>query len=290
MSPATDDASHPQGAGGLRQNRSMRRVLIGVIASAVAAGVIVVGAVCADYGTSIYAEYRLSSNMRKVANLGSDPFVAILAFPFIPQAMRGHYNELEIKANAVDHAMVGTATLEATMYSVDLTYASWLMRPDAKLPVGRLESRIIIDSMHLGRYLGMSDLMVEAPPAETNSATGGTTDSGISSSHGLVFSGTPKSANFDHRVSVSVDLAIAPDDKATLVFTPTGILTGPDTADQTVPDGKRDAVLHAFTGRLPNQRLPFGLAPTSEGARGSDVIIEGVTGGVSITLDGFKQS
>ena len=268
----------------------MRKVLIGVIASSIAVGVIVIGAVGVDYGTSIYAEYRLSSNVRRAAHLGSDPFVAILAFPFIPQALRGHYSELEIKANAVDHAVVGKATLEATMYSIDLTNASWLIRPDAKLPVGRLESRIIIDSMHLGRYLGMSDLMVEAPPAETNNATGGTTESGISSSHGLVFSGTPKSANFDHRVSVSVDLSIAPDDQATLVFTPTGILTGPDTADQTVPDDKRDAVLHAFSARLPNQRLPFGVAPTSEGARGSDVIIEGITRGVSITLDGFKQS
>ena len=268
----------------------MRKLLIGVVGSAVAVGVIVVGAVGADYGTSIYAEYRLSSTVRKVANLGSDPFVAILAFPFIPQAMRGHYNQLEIKANAVDHAPVGKATLEATMYSIDLTYASWLIRPDAKLPVDRLESRIIIDSMHLGRYLGISDLMVEAPPAETNNATGGTTQSGISGSHGLVFSGTPKSANFDHRVSVSVDLAIAPDDQATLVFTPTGILTGPDTADQTVPDDKRDAVLHTFAARLPNQKLPFGVAPTSEGARGSDVIIEGIARGVTITLEGFKQT
>ncbi len=74
------------------------------------------------------------------------------------------------------------------------------------------------------------------------------------------------------------------------MFTPTGILTGPDTADQTVPDDKRDAVLHAFSARLPNQRLPFGVAPTTEGARGSDVIIEGITRGVTITLDGFKQS
>ena len=132
--------------------------------------------------------------------------------------------------------------------------------------------------------------MVEAPPQETNDATGGTTESGISGSHGLVFSGTPKSANFDHRVSVSVDLSIAPDDPATLVITPTGVLTGPDTADQAVPDDKRDAVLHAFNTRLPNQRLPFGVAPTSEGARGSDVIIEGITRGVTVTLDGFKQS
>ncbi len=265
-------------------------MLVGAISVAVAVAVIVVGAVVVDYGASIYAEYRLSTTVRKAANLGSDPFVAILAFPFVPQAMAGRYNELEIKANAVDHAMVGKATLEATMHSIDLTYASWLIRPDAKLPVGKLESRIIIDSMHLGRYLGINDLMVEAPPQETNDATGGTTESGISGNHGLVFSGTPKSANFDRRVSVSIDLSIAPEDQATLVFTPTGILMGPDTANQQVPDDKRDAVLRAFRARLPDQRLPFGVAPTTEGARGSDVIIEGIARGVTITLDGFKQS
>ena len=271
-------------------NMRMRKVLIGLLAAAVAVVVIVIGAVGVDYGTSIYAEYRLSTNVRKAANLGSDPFVAILAFPFIPEAMRRRYNQLEIKANAVDHSMVGKATLEATMHSIDLTYASWLIRPDAKLPVGKLESRIIIDSMHLGRYMGITDLMVEAPPKETNTATGGTTESGISGSHGLVFSGTPKSANFEHRVSVSVDLSIAPDDPATLIFTPTGIVTGPDTANQTVPDDKQAAVLRAFSSRLPNQRLPFAVAPQTVGARGSDVIIEGITYGVTIALDGFKQS
>src|ERR1700730_394225 len=157
---------------GLRDNVRMRKVLIGAAAAATAGAVLVIGAVGVDYGTSIYAEYRLSTSVRKAANLGTDPFVAIVAFPFIPQAMRQHYSQLEIKANAVDHAMVGKATLEATMYSVDLTYASWLIRPDAKLPVGRLESRIIIDSVHLGRYLGITDLMVEAPPKETNTRPG----------------------------------------------------------------------------------------------------------------------
>lgn len=195
---------------------------------------------------------------------------------------------VEIKANAVNHAMVGQATLEATMHSVDLADASWLIKPNATLPIGKLESRIIIDSIHLGRFLGISDLMVEAPPAETNNATGGTTDSGISSSHGLVFTGTPTSAHFDKRVSVAMDLSIA--NTTTLVFTPTEILTGPDTANQRVPDDQRDAVLRAFSGRLTDQKLPFGLTPTSKGARGSDVIIEGITREVTVTLDGFKQS
>jgi hypothetical protein len=32
------------------------------------------------------------------------------------------------------------------------------------------------------------------------------------------------------------------------------------------------------------------VAPTSEGARGSDVIIEGITSGLTITLDGFNRA
>ncbi|MGH3958825.1 mannan chain length control protein LmeA [Mycobacterium sp.] len=268
----------------------MRRVLVGATGVLLAVVLVLIGATGVDFGISIYAEYRLSRTVRDTTHLGSDPFVAILGFPMIPQAMRRHYDELEIKASAVNHPMVGKATLEATLHSIDLTDASWLIRPDAKLPVGKLESRIIIDSVHLGRYLGITDLMVEAPPQDTNDATGGTTESGISSSRGLVFTGTPTSAHFGKRVSVSVDLSIASDDRATLVFTPTGVLTGPDTANQKVPDDKRDAVLGAFRSRLPDQYLPFGVGPTSQGARGSDVIVEGITEGVTITLDGFKQS
>ena len=94
--------------------------------------------------------------------------------------------------------------------------------------------------------MGINDLLVEAPPQETNDATGGTTESGISGSHGLVFTGTPKAADFDEtgqRVGRPVD---GRDDQTTLVFTATGVLTGPGTADQPVPEDKTAAVLAAF--------------------------------------------
>ena len=53
----------------------------------------------------------------------------------------------------------------------------------------------------------------------------------------------------------------------------------------TVPEDKLAAVLAAFTTSLPGQKLPFGIAPTSEGARGSDIIIEGIAEGVTIALE-----
>ena len=73
------------------------------------------------------------------------------------------------------------------------------------------------------------------------------------------------------------------------MFTATDVLTGPGTADQQVPDDKKAAVLAAFNARMPGMKLPFGIKPTSEGARGSDVIVEGIGMGVIVSLDGFRQ-
>ena len=265
----------------------VRKLLIGLI-SAVA--VVAVAAIGADFGAAIYAEYRLARAVRSEARLTFDPWVGIIGFPFISQARNRHYGQIEIRANGVGHPVAGRVSYEATLYDIDLPKDSWLIDTKTPLPVRKVESRIIIDSTHVGRFMGIPDLLVEAPPKETNNPTGGTTESGISSNKGLVFTGTPKAADFDKKVSVAVDLSVAGPEQTTLVLTATGVLTGAGTADQQVPEDKTQAVLDAFTTTLPGQKLPFGLAPTSEGARGSDVIIEGIAEGVTIKLDEFTQS
>lgn len=264
----------------------MRKVVAAAGASVLVGALAAVGV---DTGAAIYAEYQLARHVRSAAGLSFDPWVAILGFPFIPQALRHEYSELEIKAAGVDHPVVGNVTLESTMHEIGLTEASWLMRPDAEIPVGMLESRIIIDSRHLGSFIGIKDLGVQAPAEDTDDPTGGTTESGISGNTGLVLTGTPTKAGFDKLVSVTVDLSLAGPDQTTLVFTPTAIATGPNTADQAVPDDRKDAVLKAFAASVPGQKLPFGLRPTAEGARGSDIIIEGIVEDVTIRLDGFRR-
>ena len=272
----------------MRKNVRVRALLITVIVTVVA---LAAGAVGTDFGTAIYAEYHVARTLRIQAGLSFAPWVGIIGFPFVSQALRHRYTQVEFKASGVEHARVGRASLDATLYSVDLSQASWLLRPNTPLHVGKVESRIIIDSTHLGRFMHINDLMVEAPSKVTNGATGGTTESGISGGTGLVFTGTPpKSADFPNRVSVLVDLSTAGPDNSTLVFTATGVTTGAGTADQRVPKDKMDAVLAAFTTDLPGQRLPFGVAPTHEGARGSDVIIEGIASGATVALDQFRQS
>lgn len=269
------------------QNVRVRKLLLGVLVTVLAVALCAVGA---DFGAAIYAEYRLARSVRTAADLQHDPSVAILGFPFATQAMDRHFDEVEIRANGVDNREVGRASLETTLHEIELPGDSWLVEPDATMRVAKAESRIIIDSTHLGRYMGIPDLLVEAPTQESNDATGGTTESGISSNKGVVFTGTPTAADFHERVSIAVDLEVAGPDQTTLVMTAIGVLTGPGTADQEVPDDKRDAVLAAFTASLPGQKLPFGLAPTAQGARGSDIIIEGIADGVSVALTEFHLS
>src|SRR5436305_1446779 len=81
-------------------------------------------------------------SVRTAAQLSFDPWVSIHGCPFVTHATHDRYNEIEIKASGVDHPVVGKVGLEATLHSVDLTETSWLIGPDAKLPVGELESRI----------------------------------------------------------------------------------------------------------------------------------------------------
>lgn len=271
----------------VRQNDRVRKLLTGVLATILA---VILGGVGTDFGAAIYAEYRLARSVRTAAQLHFDPWASILGFPFITQARAHHYREIEIRANGVEHPVTGRVSLEATLHSIDLTDSTWLIGPDAKLPVDIAESRIIIDSTHVGKFMGIKDLLVEAPQRESNDATGGTTESGISSGNGLIFTGTPTAADFHERVSVAVDLTTGDADGSTLVMTATGVLTGPGTADEPVPEDKTAAVLKAFSNRIPGQRLPFGLTPTTAGARGSDIIVEGIAEGLTVRLDEFRQS
>src|SRR5881397_4062808 len=87
-------------------NMRMRKALTGVAVVLLASVVVLLAALGADFGISIYAEYRLARVVRDKARLGFDPFVAIIAFPLIPQAMRHRYEDVEIKATAADRPVI----------------------------------------------------------------------------------------------------------------------------------------------------------------------------------------
>ena len=96
------------------------------------------------------------------------------------------------------------------------------------------------------------------PPAEPPSRASPAT--------GAWCSPAPRSRRASTEGQHAVDLSIAGPRPTTLVFTATGVLTGPGTADQSVPDDKRPRCWRRSPPPCPGQKLPFGIAPTSEGA------------------------
>ena len=77
-----------------------------------------------------------------------------------------------------------------------------------------------------------------------------------------MFTGTPTQAGFDKPVSVTVDLSVAGADQTTLVFTATGVTTGAGTADQSVPDEKKAAVLRGVQWQPAGAEAAVRGAPT----------------------------
>ena len=205
--------------------------------------------------------------------------------------MRRDYDEVEIRASGVAHPVVGQGLLEATMHSVDLDQTSWLSDPAPSCRSGKLESRIIVDSTHLGRFMGINDLLVEAPPKETNDATGGTDRIGHLGQQGPGLYRHSGVGRLRREVSVSVDLVVAgPGETRSCSPRPACSPARAPPTRQVPETSSRPRCWPRSAPPCPGQKLPFGVAPTSEGARGSDVIIEGITAGVTITLDEFRQS
>ncbi len=240
----------------------MRKLLAGLIATLTT---LVLGAVAVDFGAAIYAEYRLARSVRTAAHLPFDPWASILSFPFIAQAAHHRYKEVEIRATGVDQAITGKVSLEATLHGVDLRDSSWLIGPDATLPVGKLESRIIIDSRHVGGdVMGIKDLQVEAPTAGVQRRH--------RQHHGVGHLQRRRSGVHRHagrrrfrqagqRLGRSHSRRPEPDHPG--VHPPDQRAHRTRHRRSAVPQDHTAAVLAAFTSQVPGQKLPFGLTPTS---------------------------
>ena len=73
------------GARVVGQNDRVRKLLIGLAASV---STVVVGVVGTDFGAAIYAEFHWARAVRAANDLPFDPWVGILGFPFVEQAIR----------------------------------------------------------------------------------------------------------------------------------------------------------------------------------------------------------
>lgn len=258
----------------------MRKLIIGLV-SLLALALVV------DFGVAAYSEYRVSRAIREGGDLPSDPQVTVHGFPFLTQAIDGKYQNVEIRAQDVPNDYVRATTIEANLRGVSIPLSELADGSVHTVPVDDLDGRVRIEATDLGRFLGIVDLQVSAPPADKSDGTGGSGGSGMTTNGGVVLTGTVPVGPIETSVSVQADLVL---DGDSVHIVASDFYFGPEgSADFTIPDFAKPAVLGMFTKTIDRQTLPFGILPTDVYAEGSQIVIEGTASNVTISLDEIEK-
>ncbi len=280
----------------------MRRALTFL---AVAVIVVVVALLGVDTGFAINAERSFArALMESRASDGEspalryEPEVTISGFPATRAIADGHYSAIGITARAVD--AVGSATfayneqprmprecssddpchVDVRSRLTDVSTGSRsLTKPfprELGLTVGSASASTTLDSVAVGRFLGIDDLTVNTPAPRDTAGGGGPQDGLLSRTSGILMTGTVRTslpAEKKVKVSVTVDLSVR---EGLLHLQATGFYDGPEEhSDTVVAPEDTQTVLAQFTATLPRLPMAWGTTATSARSSGSDLMIEG---------------
>lgn len=132
----------------------MRKLLIAVL-------VLVGLVVAADYGAAAAAEYQLAKQIRGELGLAADPSVRINGFPFLTQALRGHYSDIDMRAAGLSVGPLHDVAVEATLHDVDAPLSEVRSGDLSSVRADEVDGRVRIKDKDLGRAIGIEDLRIQ---------------------------------------------------------------------------------------------------------------------------------
>lgn len=299
----------------------MRRVaLLGVAIVLVIAGVGVV----TDLITAARAERDLSRSLATAAGIEFPPEVTLSGFPFLSHARSGTFSGATITARGV--AVTGCqytknhcfAELGATLGEFSVA-DGFSIGPTDTINTASVRAYSLLNSVNLGRYLGILDLGVNTPATPDRVGGGGPQFGNLERRSGVVLTGTvtvppttvlatdslpvpansPASKQYPGptvRVSVTVDLSVR---DGRLHLQATDFYTGPEEhADASAISGSgdlngvsksilRQQILQRFTTTLPRLPMPWGLIADDAHSAGSDIMVTATDGRRMLRPDEF---
>jgi hypothetical protein len=268
----------------------VRKLLVGVL-------IVLVVATVSDLASAAYAEYRYSTALRAASDLEFDPEITVSGFPFIAQATGDEYTQVGITARGADLGNGRRGDLRSKLSDVHRDGGGWIIGENTELSAREATSSLKIDSVNLGRFLGIVDLTVATPAPDDKPGGGGPGDGILSTDRGVILTGTinvSETSNSGHsvgsrreKVSVAVDLSIR---GGALRIDARELYDGPaDHVDSEIPADAERMVLAQFTTTLPVLPLPWSRMAVTASSQGSDVVLEGEPKPLVATARDFWQ-
>jgi len=120
--------------------------------------IVAVAFVAADRITVHLAERTVATQARANAELTSDPTVRFRGFPFLTQALRGRYGQVDVTAQDLDRGGVRVSRLTATLHDARIPLREALAGVTS-IPVAGLDATAVVtfaDLAHRSRVVGLT--------------------------------------------------------------------------------------------------------------------------------------
>ncbi|MGO3326889.1 LmeA family phospholipid-binding protein [Gordonia sp. (in: high G+C Gram-positive bacteria)] len=272
---------------------SRRAAQIAAITAVVVVIVLVIGFL-ADTLAASRAEHRVAAAVEESALVDFEPEVTLGGFGFLTRASDGRFPSMAISARGVTITGCGdrgacTATVDARLGDVT-TGDVWKFDATTPIHTGAITAETRIDSVNLGRVMGITDLYINTPAPEGKAGGGGPGDGLLERTDGIMLSGTvpyPDSPEYEHGLPPSASGYTAPKVKISVsarVFVVDGLVhveatdlyDGPeDHYSADVPPEFRAHVLKRFSSVLPPLPMAWNTVPSKALSRGSDLVVAG---------------
>lgn len=251
----------------------MKRLVIGLV-------VLVGLLVAVDFGAAALAESAVSRQMREQIGLPNDPAVRINGFPFLTQAITGHYSSIDVSADRLQVGELEEVEVAAQLRDVDAPLSMLLGSGPRTLTVGEVEGTVRVGPDDIERLVGgdIRRLRIESVDAEALEQAvedgGEASLADIDPDTAARLVGTTSVLGSDTEASVIVVLELADDGLVRIVPRDIRVGTG-DTAP--LPAFMQQSVQDMFTVEVDPGSLPLKITPTSLRAENGVLQISGTT-------------
>ncbi|GAA4660010.1 LmeA family phospholipid-binding protein [Gordonia humi] len=276
--------------------RPARRAAQVAAATVVVVVIVVVIGFLADNVAASRAEHRLAAAVEQSAGVRFEPEVTIGGFPFLTDTS-GPFPSILVSARGVRVGGCGdrgecTVTMDARLGDA-ATGSIWEVDADTEIAAGSVDAETRIDSVNLGRLMGITDLYINTPGPEDKAGAGGPGDGLVERTDGIMLSGTvpfpgsperqgqypPSAVEYTAaKAKVSVSAKVFVGDDGRVHIEATKLYDGPEMHySDDVPAEFYAHVLDRFSAVLPVLPMAWNVAADKALSRGSDLIVAGNT-------------